>query len=787
MLIALAAVVILAVAVAALAIWYRSASAPVIEGELAVPGLLEPVRILRDGEGVPHIFAENDRDATFALGVVHAQDRLWQMDTFRRIGAGRMSELAGPATRSIDVFMRTMGFADRALRDYEALPEDIRAAVQAYADGVNHVIDTLPVRPAEYLVLGVEPERWKPEDAILVSKLMSVRLATNFRHEKLYALLAAHLGPGRLGTLFERWPEADEQAFLDVWSRKTASMSRDILETLGAVDSASNAWAAAPGRTTTGGALMANDPHLRLDAPILWYLARIVVSDYDLAGATIPGLPFHLLGRNGHIAWGFTSVGADTQDLFIERIDDTAPSRYLTPRGSEPFETRSFEIGVRGEKPQKVSVRVTRHGPVLSDIDPDLAGQVAPGHVIALSYATTQFPDAGLAAAYGLSRARDWNAARQATKDVISPVFNLIVADSEGTVAHRVVGKIPVRREGSGVLPMPGWTGQYDWLGYLSFEQMPETVKTGDGVVVNANNRLDLPEDSPPLTHYWDDSLRFGRASALLDRTGRHSLESFAAIQNDIHASDAEILLPHLLARTKTTDDRLNGALDILIRWDRKMSDGEAAPLIYAAWVRQIGRKLFSDELAGRGDVFERWRVPLIERLLREESEWCDDISTDDRREDCASVMVDALEQALTDLSNTYGDDPLDWSWGAAHRATLNSPVFMRVPGLSSWADLARATDGGQYTLKRGAGTIGNEAPVFPHNHGAGYRGLYDLAAPENSRFMIATGQSGNPLSKWWGSFVERWAAGQSITLTGTPDTLLSDGARELMLRPESN
>ncbi len=767
--------------------WYAATSLPQTEGTLTADGLKGTVRIVRDENAVPHIFADHDTDASFALGFVHAQDRLWQMESFKRIGSGTMSEVVGSATVRIDTFMRAMGFAERSASDFAALAPDVQTAIRAYADGINHHIRTLHVVPLEFTVLRSEPSLWKPEDVILVSKLMSVRLAGNMRRERLNAALSGTLGPGRLETLFDDWPVEDEAVFRDVWQDKNARLWNPLLDAapfFTPVTSASNAWATAPGRTATGGALLASDPHLGLDAPILWYLARTVVGDRDVTGATIPGLPFHVMGQNGHIAWAMTSVGADTQDLFIERVDPTAPSHYLIPRGSKPFEVKQFDLSIRGEDKRKIEYRVTRHGPVLSDLDADLKSLLPDGHVVALSYATAKLPDTGMGAAYGLSRATSWAQARDAMKLMTSPVFNFFVADTSGTVATRVAGAIPVRREGAGVLPLPGWTGQYDWQGWIDFEDLPESVQTGTGYVANANNRLVEAETAPPITKYWQDGLRYRRLKTLLDDAPKHTLDVFHTIQQDINGTDADMLLPVLLENTGLAGEREAAALTILKDWDRQMSAYHAAPLIYTAWLRELNRALFKDEMNRVYPQFARYRAPLLERLLRQNSRWCDDVTTRSVVEECRVAIEKSFVRALDWIEQKQGRDMALWQWGKHHRATLEHSVFAQVPVLSWWSDRSLATDGGFYTLNRGAGPLNDSDQAFAHNHGSGYRALYDLKTPENSRFIIATGQSGNILSPHWGDLVQRWRRGEMIAIGGTREDLVAQGAEELVLEP---
>ncbi len=769
--------------------WYLWSMLPRTSGEIAAPELTQTVRMARDGNGVPHIYADNERDGYFALGLAHAQDRLWQMEAFRRAGRGRLSEFAGQSMLRTDRFLRTIGLSRGLTESVEALPPPVRKAVEAYIAGVNRGMATLDTLPLEFALLGIKPEPWIAEDAVVVSRMMSWRLSGNLKAEKMFAALTTALGKGRLATLYADWPGQDEDVFLEFVSRsrKTAGArtpGASASPWLKVSETASNAWAVGGERSATGAPLLANDPHLGLEAPSLWYIARMVVDDRDIVGATIPGLPFHILGQNGHIAWGATSVGADTQDVFVERVDPSDPNRYLVPGGVRDFETSSEIIAVKGEADRTLTVRRTRHGPVLSDVDPVLAEQIRPGHVAALAFATTQGRDTSLAAAYGLAHARSWPEARDALKAMVSPVLNFFVADRAGAVANKVTGRIPVRKAGRGMLPMPGWTGEYDWQGWIAYDALPERVRGADGVLANANNKVAGADAAPMLAHHWHPDLRHRRAVVMLEETGHHDMASFQAIQNDIRAADADLLMP-LLSTTKPADERSASALDRLKAWDRRMSTGSDGALIFTAWQRELVKALFADDLGDLFGWFWHYRAPLVARVLESRTSWC---GTGEKSEDttaCENVKTQSLKAALDGLSKRLGDDMDAWKWGAVHKATLINPVFARVPGLKYWADLTRPTGGGFYTLGRGAGPLGRDDRAFQHNHGAGFRAIYDLADPSRSRFVVSTGQSGNPFSRHWGDLADLWQRGDMITVTGTAEELTEAGADMLTLKPD--
>ncbi len=764
--------------------WYLANTLPQTAGEIAAPVVGQSVRIARTDRGVPNIFAENERDAYFALGLVHAQDRLWQMEAFRRAGQGRLSEFAGSATLGVDRFMRVIGLSRGLGESFAALPEAVRKSIEAYVAGINHGVATLKALPPEFALLGVEPDPWTEEDVILVARLLSVRLSANLRSEKLFSAMAIRLGPGRMGSLLERWPADQERVLLDLAARRTASTPVGELKSpwLPMTETASNAWVVGGARSATGAPLLANDPHLGLEAPILWYLARLVIGDRDLAGATIPGLPFHILGQNGHIAWGATAVGADIQDLFIERLDSADEQKYETPDGSRAFSARTETIAVKGGDAVEITVRESRHGPVLSDFDQAIASRLKAGHVAALAFTTTRGEDTSLATAYGLAHARSWPEAREALRAMVSPSLNFFVADRAGAIANKVTGRIPARKSGTGVLPVPGWTGAYDWQGWVPFDDLPERVAGADGVLGNANNKVAGADAAPLIAHFWHPDLRYRRVKAMLDAREKHDAASFTAMQVDTRAIDADLLLP-LLEGVAPADERSRKALEMLKSWDRRMAAGSGAALIFTAWQRELKKALFEDDLGTLFPAFWRYRAPLLARHLEPGSRWCDNAKTNDVIETCGDLKTQSLKDALVWISGQLGEDMSAWTWGALHRATLSHKVLSRVPLVGGLSDLSVPTDGGYYTLNRGAGPIGQGA--FRHNHGAGYRAIYDLGDPAKSRFVITTGQSGNPLSGRWGDFVSLWRNGETVPMTGTLDSLETAGADVLTLKPE--
>lgn len=764
--------------------WLRT-SLPQVDGTLALQGLDGPVEVIRDSDGVPHIFADQVNDAYFALGFTHAQDRLWQMEMTRRVGAGRLSEVFGSRTLKIDRFIRTLGLYRAAQAQLTLMKPDERALLDAYAAGVNAFLHNhAGVLAPEFAVLGHEPERWRPEDSLVWARIMAVRLSGNWRSELLRLRLAETLTPEQIDQL---WPSDDgsEPVTLSTLLAPAASMldrlARALPAELAPVD-ASNAWVVGGARTETGKPILANDPHLGFGAPVLWYLARIETPTLSLTGATVPGVPLHLLGHNRKIAWGMTTTGADVEDLYVEALDPDNPQQYLTPDGPEPFTARVETIYVAGDDPVTLTVRETRHGPVVSDVldEADLSA-TQPTSVIALSSPATRIDDETARALFQLNRAKDWRAFLDAARLFHAPVQNLFFADTAGEIGLVTPGRIPIRSGHDGSRPVSGQEGQFGWNGFIPFDDLPRSHNPPDGLIINANNRLVGPDYPHSIAKHWQAAHRAARIAEELDGAKAHTVAASAALQMDTVSPAARQLVPILLA-VPARSDKAQEAVARLRAWDFRMLRDRAEPLIYAAWLRALERAIVKDELGDRTDDYTRSRTRFVKAVLTKHKTWCDDIGTPER-ESCDTQIAAALETALAAIAETQGPDMAKWRWGDAHKAQFRHRVFTQIPGLRAFADLVVETDGGDHTLNRGQTRQGGSAP-FSHVHGSGYRAVYDLADLDRSRYIIATGQSGNPFSEHYGDMLDRWRAGDFITLAGDRETVRQQAAAILTLVP---
>jgi penicillin amidase len=526
--------------------------------------------------------------------------------------------------------------------------------------------------------------------------------------------------------------------------------------------------------------LLANDPHLGLQAPGVWYLAHLAAPELALIGATMPGVPGIVLGHNGSVAWGFTNTGPDTQDLFVERLDPADPARYLTPDGSAPFVVRDEVIEVKDAAPLALTVRATRHGPVLSDLLPD-DGMFEPGHVVALAWTALAADDRTAQALLELNGARDWASFAAAAEDVAAPMQNILYADTGGHIGLIAPGRVPIRRQGDGRWPVPGWSGDYDWQGSIPFTALPRALDPADGLLFNANNRL-VPEDYPYfLTADWEPPYRARRLAELL-AGDQHDLAGFAQIQNDQLSPLARDLLPIML-EAAAASPQAAAVQAALAAWDRVMRADASEPLLFAAWYRELSRLIYADELGPLFRSFWRLRPEFMARILTERQVWCDDVGTAPR-ETCAELAARALELALADLAARYGEDQTAWRWGTAHPARMDHAILGGQPWLAWLFNIVVASGGGGTTVNVGHYPLGDERQPFANTHAASYRGLYDLADLDRSRFVAATGQSGNPLSPHYRDLTAAWAAGLPVPMSRVPEVYEAGAVGRLTLLP---
>ncbi len=739
------ALVVLLTALAAGAIWL---TIPGSHRTASVPGLSGPVDIAYDANWVPRIRAASEQDAAVALGFLHARDRMFQLDLMRRAASGRLSEIAGPATLPMDRMMRTLGLRQHADVDYAALPADTRAILEAYARGVNAWIDLKGRFAApEFLVLGA-PEPWRAEDSLLWAKTMGLWLSMNWRQEMARQGLAGQVPASAIDGLWPTGTAVPAPDAMNPLPNRFAAAASRLATVLPAFPapytmpaSASNEWAVDGRHSATGAPLLAGDPHLAFGFPGIWYLARIDLPHRVMAGATAPGVPFMVLGHNEKIAWTFTTTGADVQDIFIET--PAGSDQYQTPTGPMPFLVGKERIKVRGHADEILTVRETRHGPVISDL-----GQ-RDGPILAVAMANLQFGDTAATGLLSLNRAESVQQAGLAAAEITSPVQNLLVADAR-TIGLFVTGRVPLRTAGDGTIPVPGADGSHDWTGWASGAQLPHSVGPDSGRLVNGNEPVWPPDFPVFMGHDTFGDWRARRIRELLGRSDRHTVADFAAMQSDVVDDFALSVLPVLRAVQGAPEREMA----LLRGWDGSASMESPAPLIFNAW---IGR--FYAAVLQRAGVTSGLGAPVSDFVASVLSpagaHWCGG--------DCGPMLRDSLAEAVTTLTARFGADPAGWRWGDAHLAVFAHPILRNIPVLGPFTTISIASPGDDSTVDRGG-----PDSTFQSVHGASFRGVYDLSDLDRSVFMMAPGQSGNPFSAHARDFVARWRDGATITLGPT-------------------
>ena len=552
--------------------------------------------------------------------------------------------------------------------------------------------------------------------------------------------------------------------------------------------SGSNSWVVDGTRSVTGKPLLANDPHLGLAAPSLWYLAHLSWPGTDVVGATMPGMPVVVLGHNGHAAWGFTNAGPDVQDLFVEQVDPADPSRYLAPGGPRAFDVRRERIGVKDGDDVTLEVRESRHGPILDDAWSAPDHDAGAGRVFALAWTTLREDDLTLQAGFGLAYARDWESFVANMRGFPSPQQNMTYADVNGNIGFLAPGLIPIRsrrgEERPGMMPRPGWDASYDWQGFVPFDELPRVDNPAGGVIVTANHRT-VPDRYPHhLTFEWAGGYRAQRIMEKLAERPRHDVESFRALQQDRVSLFARALLPRLrrVPIPPGAAEFVAHARRLLDDWDGAMDPDRPEPLIFHAWIWEFGRLVSADELGAlQRDAWGR-KGPFIQRVLERRGVWCDDGGTV-AVERCDEMLAHALVVAVDRIARDHGDDPDAWRWGDVHVAVAEHRPFGKT-ALAPLFNLSGPAPGSIYAVNAFSFSPLDEERPFASTHGPGFRAVYDLADLDRSLYIHSTGQSGNVLSALYRSFEEDWRKGGYITVPTARAAFESNALGRLRLVP---
>lgn len=737
-------------------------SKPKYKGTVSLQGLKGEVSIITDTWGVPHIYAENESDLFFACGYIHAAERMWQMDLTRRTGYGRLSELFGEALLERDKYVRVMGLREAALKDYERISPQVKGILAAYSQGVNAWRDSRKWKwPPEFSVLRYRPEPWRPMDSLIVKQVMAMLLSTDFPSEAVRSNLIYRVGEKQALQVLEEGVKAPSFEATKV----SLSPLMDIV-----YPQNSNNWVLSGDRTESGKPLLANDPHLEINLPPIWYEMHLHCPVLNVIGVTIPGLPWVIIGHNDTIAWGVTNSAVDAQDLYIEKFNETR-DMYWEKEEWKPLLRKEESIRIKGRKePERLEVLWTSRGPVIS---PHVVESENP---ISLKWA---IHEGGLAveAGYLLNKAKNWDDFAAALSLFDTPSQNFGYADTIGNIGYYLGGKIPLRSEEAALFPFPSWREGGDWQGYLEEEQKPNLYNPEEGMIVTANQNI-LPEDFPFYVSVdWDAPFRADRIRELLLQTETHSVASFRSLQGDVYSKKGAFVSP-FIRQIEGNSGKVGKALEILRNWDLQMGAGNA-PALYAAFMNFLPQVTFQDEL---GDdfrsfdfLFRRKMAGALRILADPDSSWFDNKETPGI-EDRQDVIESALFKAYNHLDWLHGSSD-NWDWSKINAVRYQHPLgrffLFRFFNLGT-----RPADGNAFTVKA------NYVTPQKTSWSASYRQIIDLSDWDNSVCVLTSGQSGHFMSRFYDNQVSLWLRGDYHPMIFSRGSVEKNSAGTLILKP---
>ena len=819
-------------------LWIKSSipkSFPIIDGEVKISGLIKPVNIYRDEFGIPNIYASSAHDLFLAQGYVHAQDRFWQMDFWRHIGSGTISEML-PSEIKTDIFLRTLGWRLIAEQEYQQLDPDSKSLLAAYAEGVNAYLNTHKGTELslEYGILKLlnpnyKPSEWTPINTLTWAKSMAWDLGGNMGNEVDRAILLNSLSIDEVNELYPSYPGnhpvivpiIGENIFFDGNLSNNAialtpnELLKNISEKISNITAllgsngdeiGSNNWVVSGKLTNTGKPLLANDPHLGIQIPSIWYqlglhcLPKNLECPYDVSGFSFAGVPGIVIGHNDRIAWGVTNVAPDVQDLFIEKINPENNNQYEYLGKWVDMKLRQEIIMVAGKDPVEITIRSTIHGPIISDSYGPLKQEVEPSdtsftdkaginlpdkYAIALSWTALE-PTSLFNAIWGFDKAQNWDEFRMAAKDFVVPAQNLVYADIDGNIGYQMPGNIPIRKSGDGRLPVPGWSGEFDWSGYIPFEDLPYLFNPKIGFIATANNQVN-PKDYPYIiSKDFDYGFRADRIVSLLaSATNPIDIAYIKSIQRDNYDASAAILVPILL-QTNLDNPDLNQYRALLKDWDFQDEMNSAPAALYSTFWKYFLTNTFGDDLpvdmqpAGSSRWFEVTR----NMATNISSHWWDSSLTPEKIETRDDIFELSFSQAVEEIKFTLGKDPANWRWGDLHLAIFRNQTL----GNSGISPIEMLFNRGPFQTSGGASIINatgwNASKGFELISLPSLRMIVDLNDMQNSLTVHTTGQSGHAYNKNYIDMVDLWRNFQYYPMLWNEEDILTNSIGHLVLSP---
>lgn len=792
-------------------------SLPKTRGEVKLPGLGAPVRVFRDENAVPHVYAENELDVFRAQGFLHAQDRLFQMDFSRRAARGKLAEIVGPVDApwedltihlkgatmvDMDHYIRVLGLKTAAEESVKIYSEQMIRCIEAYAGGVNDCIAQMGKKlPIEFKLLRYEPEPWTLTDTIVISKLLSLQLSTSMRTILVLEGLRERFPENdrRLRDLFPAYPENGPVKTrvknpvpthgMDL--RQILALDQHYREYVGGGGAhlGSNAWAVSGVRSSTGKPILCSDPHLLLLAPSVWYLTHLIVEgagngeDLNVIGSSLPGTPGVVIGHNERIAWGMTNVMADDADIYIEEVHPDNTRRYRVGDDWVDMEVRREVYKIKGGKEETREVLLTRHGPIITET---VAGSVCPGiahDALSLKW-TAHAPSADFQAFYQLNHAQNWDEAREAMREYGGSPLNMIYADVDGNIGYQMTGKIPLRRAGKGLLPIDGRPREEnEWEGFVPYDLHPSILNPDEGYVASANNKI--VDDNYPfyITDLWEPPFRVMRIKEMIESREKHTMNDMGRMHMDVVAVQARDFIREVLAQSDVErwleDSIVRDAWKTLVAWDGTCSTDSVASAIWHMFFavfmeRRLKAHLGDDLYWAYMEIINQPVIPL-ENVAREGRPWWYS-----RADGHAMELSQTLKVAVDRLRERFGPDMSQWTWGRMHTLLMKHPLG-QVPVLAPFFNIGPfETPGDSTTVNNGQFF---HAHPWKHEAGPSYRHICDLSDWDASRFVNYTGQSGNPRSTHYRDLTAKWLRGEYIPMRFSKvSSMVND---ELVLKPE--
>lgn len=763
-----------------IAYWIVRGSLPVIEGKVEIAGLQQPVSVWRDQNGVPHIEAQNEHDLYLAQGYVTAQDRLFQMDLSRRQASGQLSEVIGEQTLERDKFFRAFGLrraAEASLSEYSAEAKNV---LEWYAQGVNNYIQQAKESgslPVEFRILGYKPEEWQPVDSLAIGKFMAYDLGGHWQGQVFRYQLLQTVSEDMALDLFPSYPadgatiiQAAKDNPVDLQATVAAAAIPDPFN-------GSNNWVISGQKSASGKPMLANDPHLGLSTPSIWYETHLQAPELNVSGVIFAGVPGIIVGHNEHIAWGVTNVGPDVQDLYIEKRNPDNPNEFEYMGKWEPAALYNEEIKVKGAPAVAYQVAVTRHGPIISEFAKDNQQDTALALRWTALEATTE-----LEAVQRFGKARNWEEFKEALTYFEAPAQNFVFASEDGTIAYRANGKIPIRKKGDSMVPVPGWTDEYEWTGYIPWDELPTTVNPPKGYISTANNKV--IDDSYPyhISNSWAEPYRQTRIQQVLESKPMLQMEDLQKLQFDRHNLLAEEFLPGLLSAVEKNGSLRpidQEAVQLLKAWNKQDDPEQGAPLVFALWIGQIEEVIFKPEVTE--DMMKMFEDKAIVRdeLLRKAlagnpGPWID------TKGGIEKVAHRAFQLAVDEAIDRQGKKPAKWKWGKFHQVQFAHPLGAVKPLDLIFNAKAVAMGGSRVTV----GVAGWNNETGEVTHGGAWRTVIDLANPRKSLNVVGPGQSGHLLSQWYHDQVGEWTTG-NYHETNMEQSVYREEGYHLQLIPE--